>query len=798
MNIEAIGEFVSMITEQFEIPGMKTKSDEKEEEYLSDIEPHLLPKTYFNPDIFVQACLWAYYSLTFTGLAKVYFEDGYDALFTYTIAVRVLSGYLLTFNMDRLARGRTSYVAFVKLLWILFGLRVLVMLYEEQEKGILYAPLFGYNLAFPVMMTNFGRGLSIYHKVAYCAGYGLMMVQSLVQNWGKTLQIEVSWNLVYMLLVQAIIVMSCSYYIYSAETTKSSLIRELKNLVSIARSSSDAKTMFISNISHDLRTPIHAILGLITLIEESVLDSVQHSYVTSMKSSCYNLTSVINNVLDFAKIENNKMDFQQRDVDLFMVVQNVTDSMTSLIEEKDLHMLIDLSVPSDYRYVKSDDNALSRILTNLIGNAIKFTEKGHVKLTIKCIPRKPSHAIKASVLGCSEFDSEVTADYLFYVEDSGRGMTPHFIQTKLFNPFSQENTSLNAAGREGTGLGLSLSQRIVQKLGGKIQVDSVCNKGTTFYFSLVLGVVKNPGSNTNLTVLKELIPFQVATSVCEMGGVLDPLMHKMMRDEIDDWDGVLGPLSPISPQDTLDLSEQARIVFLIDRMSDRAAQCKEIPACLTNIDNLGKQSVLCFLLISRARRDSVASNNLTFQTLERKERIKVATILLPLTPLKLHKALSTCVTFIKTTAHNGFPSSRPSFSVSQQNKPGPLQHVHILVVEDNPMIATVLSKLLQKNQIPHTLANNGKKGVEAWEASPDKYQVILMDIQMPIMDGFTAVSHIRRMEEEKNVKRAKIIFTSANASVEEIAHAKEIGGDEYLTKPVEFNILVNTLKKLLS
>jgi signal transduction histidine kinase/ActR/RegA family two-component response regulator len=613
-------------------------------------------------------------------------------------------------------------------------------------------------------------------------------------NWGSSVTIELNIQTACCVLSHLASVLLCTFYIFSTIQNKVILVTELVGMFKLASSASEAKTMFISNITHDLRTPIHAILNLINLIEESDLDCIQRSYLSTMKSSCQHLTSVINNVLDFSKIEKDKMEFMEEEVDLYKLVEGVIDSMAALAEEKNLNLYLDLDIRSPHRYVLSDHKALSRVFTNFLSNSIKFTDKGHIKLKVKCKPH--SSTSSGSLLNWSSHGEQRTL-YLFEIEDTGRGMTPEFIKHKLFKPFSQESNSLSANKREGTGLGLSLCHQIVQKLGGVIQVQSDVGKGTSFVFSLSLKQSKNPGSLVNLALLRSLMPFQIGTKVCVTDDE-DLTLVKMIENEIDDWDDVLA--QPFKYPKQRPLSTHASdlpwcIFFLIHSSKDHEDMNSGI------LDDIGKQAKsakrrVCYILISRARKDAFQAQTKVYDAMQSHPDSKLVFLLFPLTPLKLHHAISTCVSHIKTIISSG--NQDTIYNNPDDASKIDLSNIKVLVAEDNLIIAAVITTFLYKKNIQHDMASNGALALEKWKQNPNFYHILLMDIQMPVMNGFDAVEAIRDLEKlNKMSKPAKIIFMSANASVDEIAHAKKIGGDEYLTKPVDFNFLLKTMQDIL-
>jgi signal transduction histidine kinase/CheY-like chemotaxis protein len=770
------------------VPGTQNDSSDPEDAFEEEVCVEVQSQMYVNRFRFLVCGVFGHIGITTSFLSSAYIQYGIHGWYCLEGVTRLVYFLFLWRSLYLLPRRRIGYNLLQKILIFYTCFRIVSFGFKWSSFAWIYLALSGFNTAIPVMVSGLFKSVSPQVKFGLTLLYFAAVFSSVAKGWGTSITIDVSYHILLMVIVQILVLAPTSVYVYMNDKNKMLLMNELQEMVKKARAASEAKTMFISNISHDLRTPIHAILSLITLIEESCLDSVQRSYVATMKSSCYHLTSVINNVLDFAKIENDKMDFSSEEVDLFTVVQNVTDSISSLAEEKDLTLLIDLTVPSGYRYAKCDEKGLSRVLTNLLGNAVKFTERGHVKLKIMCKQgSEEQEQDEPHPLG-----KEETAEYIFEVEDSGRGMTQEFIETKLFNPFTQENNFLNAKGREGTGLGLSLSQRIVNKLGGKIRAHSIINEGTTFSFTLSLQVVKREGSMGNLALLKELIPFEVSTYVNNCG-LHDQFILRMIENEVEQWSGILTSPRLVSSEKVQET--KGSILFLIDLSSSlcneqRAWWDDRVKGLPTHLE------VSCYILISRARKESFLNQNELIKVLQSRPGAKVVSVLLPMTPLKIHRAISSCITHLRTL---GGTSSEGAVFHQPKEVPVDLTKIHVLVAEDNVMIATVLSKLFRKTSIQHTIANHGEMALQLWSDNPDTYGLILMDIQMPIMDGFTAVQKIRALEvEHQRRTRIGIIFMSANASVEEITYARSIGGDEYLTKPVEFNVLLKAMRDIVA
>jgi signal transduction histidine kinase len=566
-------------------------------------------------------------------VALILLESGLQTFHNWEFFTRSLFGVYLFRKLWLMPTGTVNLNHLQTVLTLYTCYRVATLVFDNVERAWIYVPLTGFNSVIPIMASGVFKVIRQIERTLLLSLYFTSIAYSLYTTWNTVVEFKVSWGLLGMYCIQLYLVLPTTYYAYTTEQNKILLLQELQKLLKAARAGSEAKSLFISNISHDLRTPIHAIMGLITLIQESSLDSVQRSYVAAIKSSCFHLIAVINNVIDLSKIEKGKMELTKDKVDLFAVVENVIDTMSSLAEEKNLDLIIDLKIPSDYRCVMTDEKAVCRVLTNLMGNAIKFTDAGFVRLGLVCGTRKTSEKL---------ISQGEKIDYIFEVQDSGRGMSQEFVDTKIFTPFSQENTFLNPNGREGSGLGLSLSQSIVSKLGSEIKVQSTYNRGTSFSFTVPLSPCIRTPSIENLFLMKTLIPFQISIQVYFFGQKSD-LMYRMIEEETAVWDGILAPPEVFTSQENFCI--KGSITIIID---SELSTTNKAPI-LTK--KLGRKLTMdisqCFILVSRARKDAFLSRNDTVRFLEGGGRAKVVSTLYPLSPLKLHSAVSTCVTHIR-------------------------------------------------------------------------------------------------------------------------------------------------------
>jgi signal transduction histidine kinase/ActR/RegA family two-component response regulator len=654
----------------------------------------------------------------------------------------------------------------------------------------IFFPMVGYYKLFPILMVNSDK----YLLGLISIGYPVVALCSFAVAWGSEIVIHVSWKEFAMVMIQISIAFPISFGLHSMEVSQEKLMTELSDALDAINAANEAKTHFISNISHDLRTPLHAILGLITLLQNSQLDSVQESYINTMKSSCNILISIINNVLDFTKIEMNRLETNEKETDLCMLVQDIGDSMISLAEEKKLDFTLNIDIENDKRYVYTDPQCLTQILTNLIGNAIKFTEQGSVVLKMR--------AQKLEAPGIQHNSKPNLVQVDISVKDTGRGMSDEFLNEKLFEPFCQEHLFKNAKGMEGSGLGLSLCHRLVRKLGGDIKVTSQVGKGTEFYFSLTfkVGESHHETIENRLDMFEDIQGLFVQTHLHIPKGQTE--VQKVIQKEVREWKGILkhpivhfssepyvpGPVDPSAPaihifveQPTV-LNRSLLYLYGIDSSDtpSRVLKCVE-------------KGTVAFLFISRLKHLQVIhSSNLYLDVNSSSNDPYCATLIQPLTPFKFRGALVKCISHIND--HLNLSPTRSSPEAPQTNR---YEHLNILIVEDNPLISNVVSMLFSKKEINYAVANNGEVAVRMFSENPGYFNIILMDIQMPLMNGFEATVEIRKIEDRLGVsKRSKIIFNSALANPEEIQKAKDVGADEYLTKPIQFQTLISTIEKV--
>ena len=543
-----------------------------------------------------------------------------------------------------------------------------------------------------------------------------------------------SWGLA--LATAIVLVLAFMFIIRPVLTKLRSQNDELVELNQGLEKVSQIKSDFLANMSHEVRTPLNGILGMADLLGRSSLSSEQQGYVQTIRNSSENLLLIINDILDYSKIESGKMELESEVFDLTKQIEEVIDLLRPTAFEKKLELIlyIEPDVPAQ---LKGDSTRLKQVLINLLNNAIKFTEQGEVLLRVE-------HLVTEH-----EFQQ-----LRFSVKDTGIGIDQDKVND-LFQSFTQADTSTTRK-YGGTGLGLAICRRIVQMMGGRIWAESEIGKGSTFYFTIIAEKVGDSGDTADTSGLQGLKALIVDDNTTNL---------KILVKQLSNWGIQATPFN--SPE---------LVVEVIDNLKkfDLCILDMQMPA----ID--GKQ------LTQEIRKKHsfedlpvVVLSSIGSGIIEEEEKLWNSYLTKPVRPGKLLSVIREMVGLDGEGANQG------KRNLPLEEKELDEGRLSILIAEDNEIHQAVMQRTLKLLGYASEKAYNGHEAMEKI-ASKD-YDMILMDIEMPIMDGFEATQKIRKIYSGKDAP--VIIGMSAHNDKKEAKKCLDTGMDDYLPKPIESEVL---------
>jgi PAS domain S-box-containing protein len=525
--------------------------------------------------------------------------------------------------------------------------------------------------------------------------------------------------------------------------------RELIAAREAALAASRAKSEFLSTMSHEIRTPMHAILGMGELLAETPLSAEQQRYIDTMTTNGNALLDLINAILDLAKVESGRLSLEAADFALNELAEKVVDALGIRAHEKHIELGVRI-MPGVQEHLVGDPLRLRQVLTNLINNAIKFTEQGEVLLTIENDP-------EAREPGCLRFS----------VSDTGIGIAPEKLDA-IFRSFTQADSSTTRK-YGGSGLGLSIAKRLVELMGGKIWVESQPGKGSTFAFTARFGVKpsdvkQDPATALNLEGVRVLAVDDNATNRLILKEILSRQGAKIVEA-----DG--GAAAIAEWRRARDAGEPYRLVLLDCRMPDMDGF--EVARRLRN--EAGSSNSIILML---------TSDDLNPKLSRLRELGLDAYVVKPIKRSELLQMIAATMGKARV-----LKEAAPTPAARRTDRA-----MKILLAEDSPDNRMLIEAYVKNSPYTVDMAENGQIAVDKF--TDGRYDLVLMDVHMPVMDGYTAVRKMREWERAQKLEPTPIIALTASALEEGIRESMEAGCTAHMSKPVKKSVLLEVLHQM--
>ena len=539
--------------------------------------------------------------------------------------------------------------------------------------------------------------------------------------------------------------------VMSDRTADKQINQALSDAVAAAETANRAKSTFLSNMSHDIRTPMNAIIGFTTLAISNIDDKDRvKDYLTKTLASSNHLLSLINDVLDMSRIESGKIHLEEVEVNLSDVLHDLKTIVSGQIYAKQLELYMDATDVTD-EDVYCDKTRLNQILLNLLSNAIKFTPAGG---TVSVRVRQ----LAGKVHGCGQYE--------FRIKDNGIGMSPEFAQ-KIFEPFERERTS-TVSRIQGTGLGMAITKNIVDMMGGTIEVQTAQGKGSEFIICLPMRTQDEHRPVEKITELEGLKALVVDDDFNTCDSVTKMLVKVGMRAE---WT-LSGKEAVLRARQSIEMSDVYHAYIIDWRLPDMNGI--EVTRQIRSLHDDTPIIILTAYDWSDIEVEAKAAGVTAFCS----------------KPMFMSDLRETLMSALGQKLTDASQELLPEEDADFKDR-------HILLVEDNELNREIAQEILREYGFRVDTAENGAVAVEKVRtAAPGSYDLVLMDVQMPVMDGYTATRQIRALEDPA-LAGIPILAMTANAFDEDRRNAMESGMNGFLSKPIVIGDLVQELHKIL-
>ena len=539
--------------------------------------------------------------------------------------------------------------------------------------------------------------------------------------------------------------------VMSDRTADKQINQALSDAVAAAETANRAKSTFLSNMSHDIRTPMNAIIGFTTLALSNIDDKERvKDYLAKTLASSNHLLSLINDVLDMSRIESGKIHLEEVEVNLSDVLHDLKTIVSGQIYAKQLELYMDATDVTD-EDVYCDKTRLNQILLNLLSNAIKFTPAGG---TVSVRVRQ----LAGKVRGCGQYE--------FRIKDNGIGMSQEFAQ-KIFEPFERERTS-TVSRIQGTGLGMAITKNIVDMMGGTIEVQTAQGKGTEFTVCVPMRAQTEQRPVEKITELEGLKALVVDDDFNTCDSVTKMLVKVGMRAE---WT-LSGKEAVLRARQSIEMSDVYHAYIIDWRLPDMNGI--EVTRQIRSLHDDTPIIILTAYDWSDIEVEAKAAGVTAFCS----------------KPMFMSDLRETLMSALGQKLTDASQELLPEEDADFKDR-------HILLVEDNELNREIAQEILREYGFRVDTAENGAVAVEKVStAAPGSYDLVLMDVQMPVMDGYTATRQIRALEDPA-LAGIPILAMTANAFDEDRRNAMESGMNGFLSKPIVIGDLVQELHKIL-